>query len=173
MKTFILSFLLSFGILVQAKEVALLECIPSEKVIFQCQIKAKLAILCESRGERIAYRYKYGSSKKVELRLPAVAGSSTNYFRLAAHPTPGGSISYIHFSNRGYDYYLLDDSSKIEDESFSPVSKLIVFKGKNIVNSSICENDSSGIDEDAYDRMPREPYSPTLKLLETHNASPR
>jgi hypothetical protein len=158
------TLLLFFGVSIQANEVTLLQCDSSEKVIFQCQVKAKRALLCGS-SEYISYRYKYGSSKKIELQLPATIGASPNYFRLASHPTPGGSVSYIHFSNQGYDYYLLDDSSKNVDGSFSPSSKLIVFKGKRIVTNSICENDDSGIQQDAYVNMPKEAFDNNIDIF--------
>lgn len=170
----LLSVLLSLGTSAYAKEVIPIGCNSSERVIFQCQIGAKRALLCKSRDARNGYRYKYGSAKKIELRLPTATGASISYFRLASHPTPGGSVSYIHFSNQGYDYYLIDDSSKNLDGSFSPVSKLVVVKGENIVKQSICENDDAGISQDAYIGLPREAYVlPPLEPYKTDSQSPR
>jgi hypothetical protein len=83
-------------------------------------------------------------------------------------------VSYVHFTNKDYEYYLLDKSSKAPDGNFSPFSELVVFKDKEILYRSICENDDSGINQDAYDKMPREPYAfATLEPLQLSNASPR
>jgi len=158
MKVLIWSLLLIVSTSLYATEGNFPKCSLSEKVIFECKINTKRALLCGSYGERVQYYYRFGSPQKTELELPNSADESSNFFRLASHPTPGGNVSYIHFSNNGYEYYFLDDSSKLADKSFSPISQLVIFRGFKKIKSLICENDDSGINEDAYINMSRELY---------------
>jgi len=149
------------------------ECDSSEKIIFRCSISAKIALVCESKSLNNNFRYRYESPSGLGINFPAI-GAYSRDVRLASHPTPGGSVSYIHFSNKGYDYYLIDDSSKNSDGSFSPFSKLVVLKGRKIVNHSICENDDAGISQDAYSNLSMEAYAlPMLKSSRMDSISPR
>jgi hypothetical protein len=155
-KVFVLACAASFC--TTARSAPFLQCNSHESSIFDCRIQAKQALLCASNTSDLSYRYQYGSIKGLEFTFPTMFDKSKFQFRLASIPTPNGNVSYIHFSNYGYEYYLVDDSSKNSDGSFSPVSRVVVLKNMNVVKNSICENDDSGIAQSAYSDLPRETF---------------
>lgn len=77
-------------------------CLPSEAVLFACDLGTRRVALCRPSGSDAPMVYRYGRPGKVELEH---RGPPAGFWR-REHPTYGGSEVEVGFARRGWDYRL-------------------------------------------------------------------
>ena len=142
-------------------------CNSNEEIIFACLTEKKTASLCLRRHDgNIHIKYKYGTSRKIELSYPENEEGSTEKFKLSTTPYPGGGENRIRFTIGKHDYYLYDITKTESDESGQyPEFKsgLFVLKNNAKVFSQSCRNDAS-ITAPAFEILKEEEFKHDLGI---------
>lgn len=139
----------------------------NEEIIFTCLTDKKTASLCLRRHEgNVHIKYKYGTSRKIELSYPETEEGSTEKFKLSTTPYPGGGENRIRFTIGKHNYYLYDVTKTESDESGQyPEFKsgLFVLKNNAKVFSQPCRNDA-GITAPAFEILKEEDFKHDLGI---------